>query len=416
LASLPTADTLAVSRPNRVVVQPFVANLAPGLYRGSLDLQFDDGRVRSVRIQVIVSGAASVGAAGKGGAPSVEGCTPARLVPAVTSLSPAAPITVGWPVPVTTEVLDDCGNPHESGSVVVSFSNGDPPISLQSLTAGRWAATWPSRGIAEQTVLRVEASNPERGLQGTETVVVSARARQAPPALETAGIVSTAGFQPFVPVAPGSLVTIFGERLSDVTERATGTTLPTRLGSTRVQIGGREVPLSFVSPEQINAVIPIGLVVNTQHQLLVQRANTLARPVQVDVAPAQPAVFTTGTESRGNIFRVRGGGQPVPVAPGNPARAGDILLIFASGLGETTPPVPAGTQAPQAPLSAVSEQTIVDIGGVEAPVESAVLAPGFVGLYQVNARMPGGVAAGNAVPVRITVAGQTSPPVTIAVE
>jgi uncharacterized protein (TIGR03437 family) len=58
----------------------------------------------------------------------------------------------------------------------------------------------------------------------------------------------------------------------------------------------------------------------------------------------------------------------------------------------------------------------VTIGGLDAAVQFAGLAPGFAGLYQLNVVVPGGVAAGDAVPVVVSVAGQASPPVTLAVQ
>jgi len=65
--------------------------------------------------------------------------------------------------------------------------------------------------------------------------------------------------------------------------------------------------------------------------------------------------------------------------------------------------------------SAVNPVTVT-IGGVDAAVLFAGLAPGFAGLYQLNVVVPGGVSAGDAVPVVVSVAGQASPPVTLAVQ
>jgi uncharacterized protein (TIGR03437 family) len=84
-------------------------------------------------------------------------------------------------------------------------------------------------------------------------------------------------------------------------------------------------------------------------------------------------------------------------------------VLYCTGLGTVTPTVPDGAGAAQ------TDNTVqLLIGGQTARVDYAGLAPGFAGLYQVNAILPGGVASGNA-PVRITVAGETSPAVAIAV-
>jgi len=81
------------------------------------------------------------------------------------------------------------------------------------------------------------------------------------------------------------------------------------------------------------------------------------------------------------------------------------------------PQVPSGAVAPlTGSLSYTTNPVTVSIGNVPAQVEFSGLAPGYIGLYQVNAIVPQGVTAGDAVPVTISVAGQTSPPVTIAVQ
>jgi uncharacterized protein (TIGR03437 family) len=408
LVSLPGDAVVDPARPNRVIVQPFVAALAPGVHRGFLNLQFSDGRVRSVRVQVILT--APVGAGGG----ASNHCAPTRLIAAVTSIAPSATVTAGWPVPIDAQVLDDCGDPHESGAVVVSFSNGDAPLVLQSTRNGRWSGTWPSRrgAAGTETTLRVEAVNPLRQLRGEESLVVGIRAQQEAPSVETAGVVSAAGNQSFVPLTPGGMITIYGERLSETTAEASFP-LPTQIGSTRLVMGGRPLPLLFVSPGQINAIVPAGLAVNTRHQLLVQRANTYSRPVGLDVGSTQPAIFVV-SGSQGHIYRARPG-ETVLADSRNPAVAGDVLIIYAAGLGAVNPPVADGAAAPSSPLSTLPETPRVTIGGVEARVEFAGLAPGFAALFQLNVVVPAGVGPGDAVGVQVTAGGQRSPVAAMAI-
>jgi uncharacterized protein (TIGR03437 family) len=80
-----------------------------------------------------------------------------------------------------------------------------------------------------------------------------------------------------------------------------------------------------------------------------------------------------------------------------------------------SPAVEAGRAAPASPLSSVVNPVAVTVGGVEAQVLFAGLAPGFSGLYQVNAFVPAGAPSGDAVEVILESAGQRSRPVTIAV-
>jgi uncharacterized protein (TIGR03437 family) len=100
----------------------------------------------------------------------------------------------------------------------------------------------------------------------------------------------------------------------------------------------------------------------------------------------------------------------------HPASVGDTLVIYSAGLGPVNPPVNSGAPAPAKPQSKTTAKVIVTIGGVAANVEFSGLAPGSVGVYQVNATVPKGVKPGPNVPVAISAAGESSPPVTLPIE
>jgi uncharacterized protein (TIGR03437 family) len=96
--------------------------------------------------------------------------------------------------------------------------------------------------------------------------------------------------------------------------------------------------------------------------------------------------------------------------PGTPASIGETVVIYCTGLGSVTPKVPEGVAPPALPPLAATENTVaVTIGGKDATVMFAGLTPGDPGLYQINAVVPSGIVTGDAVPVVISVAGQTSP-------
>jgi uncharacterized protein (TIGR03437 family) len=164
-------------------------------------------------------------------------------------------------------------------------------------------------------------------------------------------------------------------------------------------------------------MIPYNVVVNGRHQLIVRRGHCMSVPEPLEVAPAQPAVFTAdGTgKGQGHIYRVTPAGGQILAASSTPARAGDVIVMYAAGLGLVNPRVEAGTAAPATVLTRALNDVTVTIGDKQATILFAGLTPGFTGLYQVNATVPEGVTAGNRVPVVLTVAGRSSPPVTIAV-
>ncbi|HET8550392.1 MAG TPA: hypothetical protein VFL57_20420, partial [Bryobacteraceae bacterium] len=153
--------------------------------------------------------------------------------------------------------------------------------------------------------------------------------------------------------------------------------------------------------------------INTRQQLVIQAGPRLGTPEPVNIAAAQPAIFTNGSGSEGMIFRIRDGvADPVTVA--NPASEGDTILIHSSGLGGVTGTVQAG-QAPPAPAPATVNPVSVSLGGISVPADFAGLSPDTPGVYHVRAAVPAGVQKGDAVPVVLTTAGQTSPAVTMAI-
>ncbi|MBZ5595662.1 MAG: hypothetical protein LAP39_25770 [Acidobacteriia bacterium] len=96
------------------------------------------------------------------------------------------------------------------------------------------------------------------------------------------------------------------------------------------------------------------------------------------------------------------------------SKAGDVIVVYCAGLGTVTAPVASGAAAPADPLSR-TVTPVVTIGGLPAQVMFSGLTPGYAGLYQVNAVVPAGVTPGDDVPLVLTIAGQASPAVTIAV-
>src|SRR5262249_8173942 len=153
------------------------------------------------------------------------------------------------------DVKDDCGKPLTTGGVVVSFSNGDPPVSMQSLKDGRWAGTWQSRSSRQaELVVKANAREPLQNLQGSREIKADLRAAQNPPVVGPESVVSAASPLPHVPISPGSMIAIYGERLAEREEVAQSLPLPDRLGETQVLMAGRPVPLLYAGQNQINAI------------------------------------------------------------------------------------------------------------------------------------------------------------------
>jgi uncharacterized protein (TIGR03437 family) len=103
-------------------------------------------------------------------------------------------------------------------------------------------------------------------------------------------------------------------------------------------------------------------------------------------------------------------------SPANPTLAGSAVMIYTTGLGATIPLSNTGQAGGTSPLSITVQTPVVLVDGAPAMVLFSGLAPGFVGLYQVNAQIPAGMPANPAVSVQIQMGGQSSNIVDIAVK
>ncbi|MCH8268921.1 MAG: hypothetical protein IH846_15530, partial [Acidobacteria bacterium] len=413
---LPVTATVAPDQTIPIVVQPGIGGLSGGVRQGVLTILFTDGSIRTVNLLLALAPEGTT--TQRLGPIANADCAPRELLPVFTFLVNRANVSAAWPVPIQTRVVDDCGSPLTSGSVVTTFSNGDPPLPLTSLRDGLWSGTWQPRNTETTNVsITVTAQVPGTNVQGTAQIIVGLRANPNVPQVGAGAVVSAASFAQQVPASPGSLISIFGVKMAEGTGAADALPLATQLAGTTVVLGGQSLPLLFASEGQINAMVPYDIATNTEHQLVVQRGNRFTVPEPVTVAPAQPAVFTLNQSGQGQgLVFVATATTAVLADASNPARANDVVVIWCSGLGALDQTVVAGTAAPFSPPARTADPVTVNIGGVDASVQFAGLAPGFTGLYQVNAVVPAGVTPGNDVPVVLNVAGQTSPTVTMAVQ
>lgn len=390
-----------------------------GMRRTALEFSFSGAESRLVDVVVLGNtdgGTTTLSAASTLSVrPAAVTCTPTQLVVVSTLLGSGFTVPAGWPTPVEVRVVDDCGQPQNSGSVTVSFSNGDTPISLISLGGGRWSGTWIGRNaLTPQVTVTVSADDPETKLRGIFRTAGGVEINSEPPVVFAGGVVNAASLVGSAPVAPGSFISIFGSKLA--TTPATEESLPLKptLGVTTVTLGGVVLPLQHASDGQINAVVPYNLPLNTPQSMLIRRGTALSVPEQVIITSSQPGIFTRDQAGTGQGMVVNREFQIVDGV--NPAKPGEYLAVFSTGLGEVTPASAAGQPAPANPLAQTSAPVTAQIGGIDAEVSFSGLAPGFTGLYQVNVRVPDTVPAGQAVPLVVTVNGWTSPPVMIAVQ
>jgi len=219
--------------------------------------------------------------------------------------------------------------------------------------------------------------------------------------------VNAASFAPAL--SPGSLFSIFGRYMAADEAQADSLPLPTQFPGMSVTLNGRTLPLLYVSSTQINAQLPFDM--KGAATLRVTTPNGWSE-IPISIADVAPAIFVVSAD-QGQIPAVIHANGTL-VSPSAPAKAGEVVLIFLTGMGQVSGQISAGQAAPASPPLTVTAQVQVEIGsGSRLTPSYAGLAPGFAGLYQVNVQVP--PLAGGNYTLRIIAAGSSSNAVTLAV-
>jgi uncharacterized protein (TIGR03437 family) len=242
-----------------------------------------------------------------------------------------------------------------------------------------------------------------------------------PPADASNAFVSAANPSGGNAVAPGSIVSLYGDDLASQTAIPdTSNPLPFTLGGVAVTVAGASVPLFFTSPSQLNFQVPLFALSGQASTSLTINRGGAKTSFTVLLKPYSPALFTTRQDGTGQAATLISGtaslAAPAGAFPGSrPARIGEYISIYATGLGDVTNRPALGSPSPANPLATTLATPSASIGGVPATVTFSGLAPGYAGLYQVNVQVPEGVPTGTDVPIVLTIGGVTSNTATIAV-
>jgi uncharacterized protein (TIGR03437 family) len=221
-----------------------------------------------------------------------------------------------------------------------------------------------------------------------------------PTAISAGGVVNGASFQGG-PLVPGSIVSIFGTNLATTAAQANVVPLPKILLGTTVTFNGVSTALYFVSPTQLNVQVPWELSGSTVRVEVVNN-GVVSPAMTMPLGTAAPGIFVLRAGSR-SVAAVLHNSTGTLVTPEDPARPGEILQLFATGLGAVVPAAVTGAAAASSdPLSTSVVTPKVTVGGVESRVLFSGLAPGFVGLYQINIQLANDTPLGLALPVLVT--------------
>ncbi|MSO19468.1 MAG: hypothetical protein EXQ56_03255 [Acidobacteria bacterium] len=382
----------------QVTVRVNSTNLAPGSYFGRL---------------VLTSG-------------SLGGATTSQSIPldirieatllrlsAVTGNSASGGVNTSVP-PFVVSLLNEDGIPASGESISFAITSGGGLLN-------RRTSITDAEGMAS-TVLTLPATAGITQVTATyrdQSVVFTAQAVQIiRPALQAGAAVNAATYASNASLASGGIISIFGLNLADDEARAAVLPLPVTLRATRaLLISSASVvalPLFYVSPVQVNAVLPFNLTPGA-YGLTIENAGVRGNEIQVIVSVAAPGIFTVDSSGRGTGIFLKADGSLVSTA--NAAVRGSVVSMYAVGLGPVNPALPAGEPGRTSePLNRTTLAPRVFFDNLEAEITFSGIAPGFAGLYQVNARVPAGLSPASNIPVSLIIGGVASNRVTVPVQ
>jgi uncharacterized protein (TIGR03437 family) len=228
------------------------------------------------------------------------------------------------------------------------------------------------------------------------------------PVYSAASMVNAPDYAPG-PFAPNSIVSIFGSGLAWSAQGLTSdtiidNTLPTMLNGTRVYVMNEPAPLMYVSDGQVNFLVPSDQI-EGDVPVRVVREGVTGPEITVTLADAVPALFQTAAG-----YAIAAHVDNSLVAPGSPAQAGEIIVVYACGLGRTQPNSAPGVIPQNAAVIQGLSNLTVYLGGTAvdpASILYAGVSPGSAGLYQINLVLPDNL--GTDPEIRVAIAGQSSP-------
>ena len=218
-------------------------------------------------------------------------------------------------------------------------------------------------------------------------------------------------------ISPGEIVVLFGNGLGPANltvNTPSKTAFGTQLSGTTVSFNGTLAPIVYTSSSLVAAIVPYEIAGQTSVPVSITYNGNTSAVTTIPVALSAPGIFTADSSGSGQAAALNQDGTPNGAS--NPASAGSIVTLYATGEGQTSPGGVDGKLANSAPYPTPIQPVSVLIGDLPAVVNYKGAAPQLVaGVIQLNVQVPTGIAAAAAVPVVVTIGGVASPVATIAV-
>jgi uncharacterized protein (TIGR03437 family) len=398
LSLSPTSLTLAAGQQNTVTVTLQGSRPSAGMYEGFVDIAGGGSTLHVPYLYLVGDGVVS------------------ELVPVRGVGFTGYVDDIGWLIGI--RALDRFGVPVLRAPVTWRVTAGGGKFNTDRTGQQLFDPTTTNNGLALASVNFGSQAGDQTftATSGGKTMLFDGFARPLP-GISSGGVLNAASNDTADgKLAAGSYISIYGGNLADTTAIATTASLPYSLAQTAVRFesGGLILPgrLHFVSPGQINAQIPWEFEGRSSVEVKVSLPNITPwtyATYSLPLGSSAPGVFT-----RAGVAAALDANFKI-VDASNPARRGQAVQIYANGLGpvDHTPATGEPTSAEQ--LSRTRVNASVTVGGRPAEVLFSGLAPGNVGLYQVNLVVAADTPTGSQ-PVVVTIGGVSSKPVNMPVQ
>ncbi len=302
--------------------------------------------------------------------------------------------------------------------------NGEPRVAV-FVSANEVHAALLAADVASHVLAAVSVYTLAPGGGTSEQAYVKVGAL---PAVYPTGILNAASYAGGIGVAPGSIASVFGVDFASGLNLFSGAKLPLNLGGASLAVTDTaaglnlSAPLFYVSPGQMNVQIPWETLPGDVTALQPILSGARGEASMFTVQFFAPGIFTVDQSGGGQGSVTNAATGQLAAEAGKfpnaqPIQRGEYISIYCTGLGLVDQPPPDGAPAPAQPLANTYFTPVVMIGAMQANVTFSGLAPGFIGLNQVNAQIPSNAPTGNAVPLSISDGiGDNSNTVTIAIE
>ena len=326
---------------------------------------------------------------------------PIASISVVSGNNQTATVSTAFSAPLVVQAVDTNNSPVSGVSVAYAVTSGNATLSTAAATTGTNGQAFVT-ATAGSTPGNIVVTASASGFSTQFTLVASP---VAPPTPTIAAIVNGASFQPGA--SPGSIVTITGTNFANSLSGVLTPTgivqgpLPTTLGGVTVTFNGTAAPIYSVSningAQQVTVQVPFELAPG-QVSVIVSSQAGFSAPTSLTLAQFSPGVFFTTINGQPIAVAIRSDGSYV--TPANPARQGENIMIFLTGLGSTKPTAITGTQGQGQKVIA---PMVTGLNNAGVPLISALLTPNLVGVYAVTLTVPIGTMTGAVQPIGVIV-------------